>query len=115
VEAGLGWIVSADAAKGDFIGSEVLLAQKKTGAPRKLVGFEMTGQGIARHGYSVSLEGAEVGKVCSGSFAPFLQKNIGLAYLPAERAGVGTELTVDVRGRAVEAKVVPTPFYKRPR
>jgi aminomethyltransferase len=115
VEAGLGWIVSADPAKGDFIGRDVLLAQKKTGAPRKLVGFEMTGPGIARHGYTVSLDGAPVGPVTSGSFAPFLQKNIGLAYLPAARAAAGTELTVDVRGRAIGAKVVPTPFYKRPR
>ncbi|HEY6548421.1 MAG TPA: glycine cleavage system aminomethyltransferase GcvT [Vicinamibacteria bacterium] len=115
VEAGLGWIVSADAAKGDFIGAGVLLAQKQGGAPRKLIGFEMAGQGIARHGYAVSLEGSEVGKVCSGSFAPFLQKNIGLTYLPTAKSGVGTELAVDVRGRAVEARVVPTPFYKRPR
>jgi aminomethyltransferase len=115
VEAGLGWIVSADEAKGDFLGREVLLEQKKTGAPRKLVGFEMTGRGIARHGYPARVGEREVGAVCSGSYAPFLQKNIGLLYLPAEKAAVGTELTVDIRGRAVEARVVPTPFYKRPR
>ena len=115
VEAGLGWIVSLDEAKGDFIGRAVLEGQKKCGAPRKLVGFEMTGRGIARHGYPVLLENAPAGTVASGSYAPFLQKNIGLAYLPAARAGVGTELAVDVRGRQVPARVVTTPFYKRPR
>jgi aminomethyltransferase len=93
----------------------VLEAQKKGGAPRKLAGFEMTGRGIARHGYPVLLDGKPWGTVTSGSYAPFLQKNIGLAYLPASRAVVGTELAVDVRGRPVAARVVATPFYKRPR
>jgi aminomethyltransferase len=115
VEAGLGWIVSLDEAKGDFVGRAVLEAQKKDGAPRKLVGFEMVGRGIARHGYPVFLGDAQVGHVTSGSFAPFLQKNIGLCYLPAGRAAVGTEFDIDVRGRRVTAKVVPTPFYKRER
>jgi aminomethyltransferase len=115
VEAGLGWIVSLDETKGEFNGRAVLAAQKKGGAPRRLVGFEMVGRGIARHGYPVCLDGKEVGPVTSGSFAPFLQKSIGLAYLPSARAGVGTELEVDIRGRRVPARVVPTPFYKRPR
>jgi aminomethyltransferase len=115
VEAGLGWIVSLEPAKGDFIGRSVLEEQKKNGPPRKLVGFEVTGRGIARHGYPVLLDGAAVGTVTSGSYAPFLQKNIGLVYLPASRATVGTELAVEVRGRPVPAQVVPTPFYKRPR
>jgi len=113
VEAGLGWIVSLDPAKGDFVGREVLAAQKQGGAPRKLVGFEMVGRGIARHGYPVHLGDEESGCVTSGSYAPFLQKNIGLCYLPAARSTVGTELDVDVRGRRVAARVVPTPFYKR--
>jgi aminomethyltransferase len=113
VEAGLGWIVSLDEAKGDFPGRAVLEAQKKGGAPRKLVGFEMMGRGIARHGYPVILGDGHVGDVTSGSFAPYLQKNIGMCYLPAAKAAVGTEFDVDVRGRRVAAKVVPTPFYKR--
>ena len=113
VEAGLGWIVSLESAKGDFVGRPVLEAQKKNGAPRKLVGFEMTGRGIARHGYPVLLSEEAVGTVSSGSYAPFLQKNIGLVYLPASRSSVGTEFMVDVRGRHVPARVVPTPFYKR--
>ncbi|HEY7514848.1 MAG TPA: glycine cleavage T C-terminal barrel domain-containing protein, partial [Vicinamibacteria bacterium] len=111
VEAGLGWIVALE--KGDFIGRTVLEEQKKNGAPRKLVGFEMVGRGIARHGYPVFLGGAETGHVTSGSFAPFLQKNIGLAYLPAARSAPGTEFEVEIRGKHVAARVVPTPFYKR--
>ncbi len=115
VEAGLGWIVSLDEAKGDFLGRSVLEPQKKGGAPRKLVGFEMVERGIARHGYPVLLGDRSVGTVTSGSYAPFLQKNIGLCYLPADQAAVGTAIGVEVRGRRLEARVVPTPFYKRPR
>jgi aminomethyltransferase len=113
VEAGLGWIVSLDPVKGDFIGRPVLEEQKKNGAPRKLVGFEVLGRGIARHGHPVYVNDLHVGDVTSGTYAPFLQKNIGLCYLPTPRAAVGTEFDVDVRGRRVKAKVVPTPFYKR--
>ena len=114
VEAGLGWIVSLEEGKGDFVGRGVLEAQKKEGAPRKLVGFEMVDRGIARHGYPVYVGDEPAGSVTSGSYAPFLQKNIGLCYLPAPRATVGTPFHVDIRGRRVAARVVPTPFYKRP-
>jgi glycine cleavage system T protein (aminomethyltransferase) len=113
VEAGLGWIVALDPAKGDFPGRPVLEAQKKGGAPRKLVGFEVLGRGIARHGYPVSVNHQPVGAVTSGTYAPYLQKNIGLCYLPAAHAAVGTDLEIEVRGRPVSARVVPTPFYKR--
>lgn len=115
VEAGLGWIVALDEAKGEFLGRSVLEPQKKGGVPRKLVGFEMVERGIARHGYPVLLGDRAVGTVTSGSYAPFLQKNIGLCYLPADQAAVGTAIGVEVRGRRLEARVVPTPFYKRPR
>jgi aminomethyltransferase len=114
IEAGLGWIVSLDEAKGDFPGRAVLAEQKKNGPPRKLVGFEVTGRGIARHGYPVLVHDERVGAVTSGTYAPFLQKNIGLCYVPATRAAVGTELAIDIRERKVPARVVPTPFYKRP-
>jgi aminomethyltransferase len=113
VEAGLGWIVSLDDAKGDFIGRSVLEAQKKNGAPRRLVGFEVTGRGIARHGYPVWLGEQAAGSVTSGTYAPFLQKSIGLCYLPAPRSALGTEFDVEIRSRRVAARVVPTPFYKR--
>jgi aminomethyltransferase len=115
VEAGLGWIVALDDAKGDFNGREVLAEQKASGTRTKLVGFEVVGRGIARHGHPVLLGGETVGAVTSGSYAPFLKKNIGLCYLPSAGAAVGTEFDVDIRGRRVPARVVPTPFYKRPR
>jgi aminomethyltransferase len=115
VEAGLGWIVSLDEAKGDFNGRSVLEQQKKTGPARKLVGFEVVGRGIARHGYPVFVNGESSSAVTSGTYAPYLEKSIGLSYLPTATAAVGTELEVDVRGRRVPARVVSTPFYKRSR
>jgi aminomethyltransferase len=115
IEAGLGWIVSLDEAKGEFNGRGVLAEQKAHGAPRKLVGFEMAERGIPRHGYPVFVDGHASGAVTSGTFAPFLQKSIGLCYVPAAKAAVGTALEVEIRGRRVAARVVPTPFYKRPR
>jgi aminomethyltransferase len=114
IEAGLGWIVCVDPAKGDFPGRDRLEKQKRDGAPRKLVGLEMVGRGIARHGYPVYLGDEAVGAVTSGTYAAFVQKNIGLCYLPAARASVGTDILVEIRGKKVEARVVRTPFYKRP-
>src|SRR5688500_20284746 len=108
MEADLGFIVRPG--KGDFIGREVLARQKAEGAPRRLVGFEMIERGIARHGYPVRLGGAPVGVVPSGSYAPYLEKNIGLTYLPAARATVGTEIEIENRGQGGKAEVVPTPF-----
>jgi aminomethyltransferase len=113
VEAGLGRIVALDGALGPFPGRGVLAEQKKTGPPRKLVGFEMTGRGIARHGYAAFIHDEPAGQVTSGTYAPYLQKSIGLVYLPADKSAVGSEFQVDVRGRRVPARVVPTPFYKR--
>jgi aminomethyltransferase len=115
VEAGLGWIVSVDSAKGDYPGRAVLEAQKKAGPPRKLMGFEVVGRGIARHGHPVYMGDRPVGAVTSGTYAPFVKKNIGLCYLPAARAALGAEFDVDIRGKRVPARVVPTPFYKRAR
>jgi aminomethyltransferase len=115
VEAGLGWIVSLDERKGHFNGRAVLAEQKSSGPASRLVGFEVVGRGIARHGYPVSAGGEPLGAVTSGSYAPFLRKNIGLCYLPSDRASVGSEFDVGIRGRRVAARVVPTPFYKRPR
>jgi aminomethyltransferase len=115
VEAGLGWIVSVDLAKGEYPGREVLAQQKKNGPPRKLIGFEVQGRGIARHGHPVYLDGQQSGAVTSGTYGPYVKKNIGLCYLPAAHATPGTELEIDVRGRRLPARVVPTPFYKRAR
>ncbi|KAA0253081.1 glycine cleavage system aminomethyltransferase GcvT [Acidobacteria bacterium ACD] len=111
-EADLGWIVKMK--KGDFIGRDALERQKAAGVARKLVGFEVTGRGIARHGYPLTAEGGGAGVVTSGTQTPTVGKAIGLAYVPAEKTAVGTPLVIDVRGKGVPAVVVPTPFYKRP-
>ena len=113
IEANLGWICKFD--KGDFLGGSVLLAQKEKGATRKLVGFEMTGPGIARGGYAVFAEGRKVGRVTSGSYAPYLRKSIGLAYGPREHAEVGREFLIEIRGKPVAARQIALPFYKRAR
>ena len=113
LEANLGWICKLD--KGDFIGRETLVQQKADGVKRKLVGFEVTERGIARDDQEVIINDQRVGKVTSGSPAPFLKKNIGFAYVPAEYASVGQEIKIDVRGRLVGAQIVKTPFYKRPK
>ena len=88
---------------------------KEAGPARKIVGFEMVGRGIARHGYPLlDMNGVKVGVCTSGSPSPPLGKNIGLGYLPASRTEVGTRFQVDCRGKSIEAVVVKTPFYKRP-
>ncbi|MCE9673921.1 glycine cleavage system aminomethyltransferase GcvT [Myxococcus stipitatus] len=113
LEAGLGWIVKLD--KPAFIGKEALVAQKAAGVKRKLVGFELTGPGIPRHGYAIHKDGRPVGEVTSGTAAPSLAKKaIGIGYVPAELAAEGSTFDVDIRGRAVPAVVVKTPFYKKP-
>jgi aminomethyltransferase len=115
-EAGLGRYCKLD--KGtDFVGREALVAVQAEGGPsRKLVGLEMIERGIGRDGYPVlSVTGEKIGEVTSGSPAPFLKKNIALAYVPVAYTEIGTEVAVEVRGQPVKAKVVPTPFYKRPK
>ncbi|MFN0170264.1 MAG: glycine cleavage system aminomethyltransferase GcvT [Bryobacteraceae bacterium] len=112
-EADLGWIVKMD--KGDFVGRDALVKQQQAGVRRKLIGFEMLGRGIGRDGYEVLLDGAPAGWVTSGSPAPTLNRNIGLCYLPMERAAVGQAIEVMVRNQAVDAVTVATPFYKRSR
>jgi aminomethyltransferase len=113
LEAGLGWIVKI--AKGDFVGRTTLDRQKREGLHRKLIGFEVLDRAPARDGYPIAVEGREVGKVSSGSPAPFLKKNIGLAYLPMEYTSPGTSISILIRGREVPARVVEIPFYKRER
>ncbi|HYL96008.1 MAG TPA: glycine cleavage system aminomethyltransferase GcvT [Terriglobales bacterium] len=102
--------------KGDFVGRSALERAHAAGLKRTLVGLEVVERGIARDGYKVLDEGGnEVGYVTSGSHAPFLKKNIALAYVPPRLAEVGTPLKVEIRGQGVGAKVVPTPFYRRPK
>jgi aminomethyltransferase len=111
LEANLGWICKLN--KGEFNGRAALARQKEAGIRRKLVGFEVIERGIARDDQDVLVGGARVGRVTSGSPAPYLKKNIGMAYVPIEHANEGQEIQIDVRGRAVAARIVPTPFYKR--
>jgi aminomethyltransferase len=113
LEAGLGWVVKLG--KGNFVGRDVLVKQKEEGLSRKLVGLEMLDRAPARDGYPVAIGETEIGAVTSGSPAPFLKKNIALAYLPPDHASVGTDVSVIIRGRNVPARVVETPFYKRER
>ena len=113
LEAGLGWVVKFD--KGDFLGRDALLQIKAQGLRRKLVGFEITGKGIARHGYAVAKDGRVVGNVTSGAPSPTIGKNIGLAYVPTELSKIGSTFDIVIRDRPVEAHVVKTPFYTRPK
>lgn len=112
-EAGLGWICKPE--KGEFLGRDILVQKKKQGPDRALVGFEMQDRLIARDGYPVSAGGKQDGRVTSGSPAPFLKKNIGMAYVPPAFKKPGTEITVEIRGKAAPARIVPMPFYKRPK
>src|SRR6059058_2826083 len=113
LEADLGWIVGWK--KDDFVGAAALREQKASGIGRRIVGFEMIDRGIARHGYDAYINGAKAGTVTSGTQTPFLKKAIGMAYLPVEHIAPDTEFDVDIRGRRTRARVVPLPFYKRPR
>ena len=115
-EAGLGRYCKLD--KGaEFVGIEALQKIEARGGPkRKLVGLEMIERGIGRDGYTVcTADGEKIGEITSGSPAPFLKKNIALAYVPVTHAAVATELAVEIRGALVKAKVVPLPFYKKPK
>jgi aminomethyltransferase len=110
-EADLAWIVKMG--KGDFIGRGSLFEQQQKGISKKLVGFEMEGRGIGRDGYPVIIEGRTVGVVTSGGPAPYLKKNLGLAYVPLDHAEIGTLIGIQIRNQVVPAKIVETPFYKR--
>lgn len=115
LEAGLSWVVKF--AKPSFLGREALLQQRDRGLTRKLVGFEMVGRGIARHGHAIASahagELATVGHVTSGAPGLSVGKNIGLGYVPVELAELGTRLEILIRDKPIEARVCPTPFYKR--
>jgi aminomethyltransferase len=111
LEAGLGWMIGWS--NETFIGRDRLLEQKASGVARRLVGFEMVDRGIARHGYRVMQGEAPIGVVTSGTQTPFLGKAIGMAYVPVDRAQPGSDIHIDIRGRAAAARVVPMPFYKR--
>ena len=112
LEAGLGWLVHLDS-KDDFIGRSILVQQKQAGVAKRLVGIEMQGRNIARHGYPVLYQGQVVGEVTSGTLAPTLGRAIGLAYVPPELSKLDQPLEVEIRGKLYPATVVKKPFYRR--
>ena len=109
VEAGLAWAVSFG--KSGFIGRESLLKVRLEGPSRKLVGFEMTQGGVARHEYDVVKDGIPCGKVTSGMYAPTVDKFLGMAYVPVQYAAPGTEIGISIRGKVKPAVVIKRPFY----
>ncbi len=112
LEAGLGWLVHWD--KGDFMGRSILEQQRDRGKLKILVGLEMTGRNIARHGYPVLADQQVVGVVTSGTLSPTLGKPVALAYVPPDLGKIGQELAVEIRGKTYPAKVVKKPFYRSP-
>ncbi|MEB3361819.1 MAG: glycine cleavage system aminomethyltransferase GcvT [Synechococcaceae cyanobacterium] len=112
LEASLGWLVHLEM-PASFIGREALERQSAEGVKRRLVGLNLAGRAIARHGYPVLHRGEPVGEVTSGTWSPTLGRAIALAYVPAELAKLGTELAVEIRGKAEPAVVVKRPFYRR--
>ncbi len=114
IEAGLSWIVKLD--KGEFVGRDALVRQRDEGTAERLVGVRMIGRGIPRHGYAVlDRDGGRIGEVTSGTFSPTLKEGIALAYVKAAAAEPDQEVAIEIRGRAVPARVVKPPFYRRPR
>ncbi|ERN42162.1 glycine cleavage system T protein [Rubidibacter lacunae KORDI 51-2] len=113
LEAGLRWIVHFDR-KQDFIGREVLERQVVDGVPQRLVGLQMHGRHIARHGYAIYIDGQSVGTITSGTLSPTLSKAIALAYVPSDRARTGQAIEVEIRGKLHPAEIVKKPFYRSP-
>ena len=111
LEAGLGWTLAWD--KGDFIGRDALAAARAEGTRRAWIGLTTDGRNIPRPGYPLLHAGAPVGQISSGTFSPSLQRPIGCGYVPRALARIGTRLSVEIRGRAVDAEVVRTPFLPR--
>ncbi|NNL31547.1 MAG: glycine cleavage system aminomethyltransferase GcvT, partial [Gemmatimonadetes bacterium] len=109
LESGLGWITKLD--KGDFVGREVLAAQKEAGVERRLVGFRLTDRGFPRPGYDILEGDLVVGRVTSGTVSPTLGYGIALGYVPTRLSKPGTGLAIDARGRPVGAVVQRPPFY----
>ncbi|MEN6566256.1 MAG: glycine cleavage system aminomethyltransferase GcvT [Veillonellales bacterium] len=111
LEAGLSIFVKTD--KENFNGREVLAKQKSEGVSKKVVGIEMIGRGVARAQYPVFVEEKQVGIITTGSYAPTLDKNMGLALLSTEQSAIGQMVDVEIRGKMISARIVAKPFYKR--
>ena len=99
--------------KGDFIGRDALLAQREAGPARRLVGFEVTGRGIARQGSTILVDGTPAGVVTSGTWSPTFEKALGMAYIEVEHAAPGLGVELLVRNRKLPGRLVELPFYRR--
>jgi len=111
LEAGLDRFVKLE--KENFIGRDVLLNQKSSGLKRKIVGFEMVDRGIPRSGYDVLADGEKIGYVTSGNFSPSLEKNLGMALVDIACSGIGFEIDIAIRNRALKARIAELPFYSK--
>jgi aminomethyltransferase len=108
-EAGLGRVVKLG--KGDFAGSTALSNISNRGTDRRLIAFELTAGGVPRQGYPILDDGSPVGQVTSGNISPSLGTPIGMAYVPTRLTEPGSEIAVEIRGKAVPARVTTLPFY----
>jgi aminomethyltransferase len=113
LEAGLGRTVKLEGR--DFVGSDALRRQKAEGLRKRLCGFAVRDRAIARHGSPIFYQGERVGIVTSGSYGPWVEKNIAMGYVPPAIAQPGTEVAIEVRGRHLAAETTKLPFYRRPR
>lgn len=111
LELGIEWAI--DLQKKSFIGHDALLKQKQSGITKKLIGFEMLDRGIPRQGQEIQKSGKKIGEVTSGSFAPTLEKNIGLGYVASENSEIGSEIEIMIREKSLKSRVVELPFYRR--
>jgi aminomethyltransferase len=110
IEAGLGWCCAEETG---FVGSQSVAAARREGTAETLVPFTIEGAGIPRQGNPVLAGGAEAGVVTSGTFSPSLEVGIGMAYVRADLAGLGTEVEIDVRGKRRPARIASKPLYER--
>ncbi len=111
IEARLGWVVKLG--KGEFVGRSHMARLKEAGVTRDLVGFRMVDKGIPREGYALLNSNQEkIGHVTSGTLSPSLNEGIGIGYVVPHLAKEGSELFVDIRGRAAKVRVVKTPFVQ---
>jgi aminomethyltransferase len=111
LEAGLSWILDFD--KNDFLGKDKLLEIKSKKLTKKLCGFVMSKQAIPRKGYNIYSNNKHIGLVTSGNYSPILSKGIGLGYINIGYHKIGNNISIDIRGKHVEAKIVQTPFINK--
>lgn len=113
IEAGLSWVVKLD--KGDFIGKSALIQFKESGLKRKLVGIKLLDRGIPRQGYEIFSADTQtkIGEITSGTQSPSLKESIGIGYISAQYADIGTRISVNIRGTKAAGEIVRTPFYQK--